>query len=188
MAPRFQTIVIDPPWPGPGEVPAFDSRAATDPIGLRLIPYATMTGVQVAALRIDQIASVSAQIFIWCTSRSVGDAFLLTQLWAFKFRGLFVWEKPLGLGRHVRAEAEFLLWAGRRGAPLVEPQNCPRQIQRWPKPRRHSEKPAEAYAMIRSLSRPPRLDVFARQRRPGFRAFGNQLDSASAEASGKSAG
>jgi N6-adenosine-specific RNA methylase IME4 len=172
---RYRTIVIDPPWPGPGEVPAFDARVS-GPMKLNLIPYSTMTGIQVAALNVPEIAADDGQLFIWATSRSVADAFLLAQLWAFKFRTLFIWEKPgLGLGRHARNQAEFLLWAGRRGAKLVEPKDCPHQIQRWPKPKRHSEKPAEAYELIRRLSDGPRLDIFARQRREGFEPWGNQV-------------
>lgn len=172
---RFKTIVIDPPWPGPGSVPAFDSTA-TGPMKLNLIPYATMTGIQCAALQIPDIADDDAQLFIWATSRSICDAFLLAQLWAFKYRALFVWrKKALGMGRHIRHQAEFLLWTARRGAPLVDPKQCPHQIQEWPKPRRHSEKPGEAYDLIRQLSCSPRIDIFARQDRPGFLAWGNEL-------------
>jgi N6-adenosine-specific RNA methylase IME4 len=171
----FRTIVIDPPWPGPGEVPAFDSQGSGE-MRLSLIPYATMTGIQVAALNVRELAADDAQLFIWATSRSLGDAMLLGQSWAFKFRGVFIWHKPgLGMGRHVRSQAEFLYWFGRRGAPLVEPKRCPRQIQTWPKPKRHSEKPPEAYQMIAELSPAPRLDIFARQHRPGFEAFGNEV-------------
>lgn len=173
---RYRTIVIDPPWPGPGACPAFQGNIGSKkPMKLSLIPYHTMSGIQVASLRIMDIAADDAQLFIWATSRSVGDAFLLAQTWAFSFRGLFIWKKPLGLGRHVRNEAEFLLWCGRKGAPLVEPKKCPRQIQHWPKPRRHSEKPAEAYDLISSLSEGPRIDIFARQQRPGFDSYGDQV-------------
>jgi len=166
---KYKTIVIDPPWPGPGSSPAFDAQAP-----LRLIPYHTLTGIQCAALRIAEIADDDAQLFIWATNRSVGDAFLLAQLWSFSYRGLFIWLKPLGLGRHMRSQAEFLLWAGRHGAPLVEPRKCPYQLCKWPKPKRHSEKPEEAYEMIKTLSPTPRLDVFARQHRDGFSAYGDE--------------
>lgn len=179
---KYRTIVIDPPWPGPGSAPAFDARVETGSrkMRLNLIPYSTMTGVQVASMQIPRVAADDAQLFIWCCNRSVCDAFLLGQLWAFKFRGLFVWKKPLGLGRHVRSECDFLAWFGRRGAPLVKPKDCPRQIHEWPRPKRHSEKPAEAYDLIRKLSAGPRLDIFARQARPGFTPWGNQAPEAAA--------
>lgn len=172
---RFKTIVIDPPWPGPGACPQFKQGKIGGKVDVSIIPYSTMTGVQCAALQIPDVATENSQLWIWATSRSMGDAFLLVQLWGFNYRGLFVWEKPsLGLGRHIRHQCEFLLWAGRPGARMVEPRNCPRQIQCWQKTRRHSEKPAAAYEMIRSLSDGPRIDIFARQSRPGFTAWGNQ--------------
>lgn len=168
---KFKTIVIDPPWPGPGEVPAFDNRN-----GLSVIPYATMTGIQCASLRVREMATEDAQLWLWTTSRNLGDAYLLMQAWAFKFRACFVWQKGvLGMGRHARSQCEFLLWGARKGARLVEPKECPTQIQTWKKPRNHSEKPAAAYEFIKSLSDAPRLDIFARQQRPGFKPWGNQV-------------
>lgn len=168
---KFRTIVIDPPWPGPGAVPAFDHKQK-----LSVIPYATMTGIQCATLRVAEMATDDAQLWIWATTRNLGDAFLLMQAWAFKYRACFVWHKGvLGMGRHARTQCEFLLWAARRGARQVEPRNCPPQVQTWKKPRAHSEKPAEAYEFIRELSDGPRLDIFARQTRPGFTPWGNQV-------------
>jgi N6-adenosine-specific RNA methylase IME4 len=167
---KFKTIVIDPPWPGPVGCPAFKSHGAAD----MLIPYTTQTGVQVATMRIPKIAAPGSQLWIWATSRSLGDASLLMQLWGYSYRALFVWKKRLGMGRHVRHECEFLLWGGVAGALLVKPKDCPRQVHEWPKPKRHSEKPAEAYEFIRFLSEGPRIDIFARQRRPGFTPWGNE--------------
>ncbi len=170
----YRTIVVDPPWPGPGE-----SWSPGHPHVV--IPYSTMTGIELSSLRIGEIADPKAQLFLWATSRTLGDAWLLMQCWRFQYRALFVWCKPgLGLGRHARHQCEFLLWGGRKGARLVEPVKCPRQVQYWPRPRRHSEKPPEAYAMIRRLSDAPRIDVFARQERPGFEPWGNQVPTCAA--------
>ena len=170
---KYKTIVIDPPWPGPGSCPKMYQRFPSNGV----IPYTTMTGIQVAALKIKELAEPDSQLWIWATSRNLGDATLLMQLWGFDYRALFVWVKTgggLGLGRHIRHQCEFLLWAARPGARLVDPRKCPRQIQEWPKPKRHSEKPAEAYALIAELSDGPRIDIFARQARPGFTPWGNE--------------
>ena len=166
------TIVIDPPWDGPWSTPTFEKGSKRG--GVVVLPYSTMSGIQVSALRVAQLASDRAQLFLWTTSRNLGDAYLLLQCWKFKYRGLFIWEKPLGLGRNVRHEAEFLLWGARTGARAPAPGKTPRQIYRWPKPKRHSEKPIEAYEFIRSLSDAPRLDIFSRQWRPGFKGWGDQ--------------
>lgn len=168
---KFKTIVVDPPWDGPGGCPRFEPGKAP-----AIIPYSCMSGIQIASLRVRELAAGGAQLFLWATSRNLGDAHLLVQDWGFDYRGMFVWLKPgLGLGRHVRNQCEFLLWGAMPGAPLIEPTRCPRQVQTWPNPRRHSEKPPEAYRLIAELSGAPRIDVFARQQRPGYRAWGNEV-------------
>ncbi len=138
-----------------------------------------MTGIQCAALRIDRIAEEDASLWLWSTARNVGDAMLLMQLWSFKYAGLFIWQKPPGLGPWIRHDSEFLLRGVRPGAEIKLP--APVQTHRWPRPPRHSEKPAEAYAMIAELCEGPRIDIFARQARPGFEAWGNQAPDAAAD-------
>lgn len=168
---RYKTVVIDPPWPGPGEI--YDPRAHVR----RPIPYSTMTGVQLAAIQVPKLVLPGAQLWLWVPSRHVGDAFLLLQLWGFRYRGLFVWLKPLGTGRSMRHQVEFLLWGVMKGSKLPRWKGVPVQVHRWKHPGRghHSEKPAEAYVMIRTLSEPKRVDLFARQRRPGFDAWGIEV-------------
>lgn len=174
MKKRWRTIVIDPPWPGPGSCPVF-AQGHSGPVPKSIVPYSCMTWIQCAALRIRELAAADAQLWLWTTSRNAGDAFLLAQLWGFQYRALFVWLKPtLGLGRHVRHQTEFLLWAARPGARRNPPKATPRQVHQWRWTRRHSEKPAEAYQMIAQLSDAPRLDIFARQKRPGFTPWGNE--------------
>jgi N6-adenosine-specific RNA methylase IME4 len=169
LAKHYKTIVIDPPWPGPGEARSMKG-AGTKPT---IIPYSTMTGVQCAALNLREIAADGATLWCWATSRSVGDAYLLLQLWGFRYGGLFIWQKPgPGLGAHIRHDSEFLLMGHTPGHKHTLP--APQQTHRWPKPKRHSEKPAEAYAMIREKTEGPRIDIFSRQTRPGFEAWGNQ--------------
>jgi len=170
-AKHYQTIVIDPPWPGPTE-----HRSAKGG-GVTLIPYQCMTGIQLAAMNIGDIATDDAQLWMWATSRHLGDAQLLMQLWAFSYAGLFIWKKPPGLGPWIRHDSEFLLRGVRRGAKIDLP--APAQTHEWPRPKRHSEKPPEAYVMIESKSPGPGIDIFARQPRPGFDAWGNQAPDSS---------
>jgi N6-adenosine-specific RNA methylase IME4 len=165
---KFKTIVIDPPWPGPGEHRSDKGGQKT------LVPYNTMTGIQIAALNLDAVATDDAQLWLWATSRSLADANLLLGLWGFSYAGLFIWKKPPSLGPWVRHDSEFILRGVRRLAKIKLP--APQQTHEWPRPKRHSEKPAEAYAMIASLCDGPRLDIFARQHRPGFEPWGNQVE------------
>ncbi len=172
-APRghYRSVVIDPPWPGPGASPSLRGGAKQ-----RLIPYSTMTGIQIASLPVGEIASPDAKLFIWATSRSVGDAFLLCQSWGFGYAGLLVWKKPPGLGMHVRHECEFVVMGRRQGAYQQAPRDTPRQVHEWPRGA-HSEKPEEAYALFRKISVGPRIDIFNRRPIPGFDRFGNEAES-----------
>lgn len=162
---RYKTIVIDPPWDGPSatwtpsKAGTVQRRYSERHDNHCLIPYQTMNGVQLAALRVPELAAESAQL-------TAGSSSGLSRL---------VW------GGTCRHQAEFLLWSARPGAKLVSPVKCPKQLQDWPtwlqdgKRLRHSEKPAAAYEFIRGLSEAPRIDLFARQRRPGFRNWGNEV-------------
>ena len=163
---KYKTIVIDPPWPGPGE--ARSLKGGTNVV----IPYQTMTGIQVAALRIRDLADAGANLWLWATSRSLGDASLLMELWGFRYAGLHIWQKPPGLGCWMRHDSEFLLRGTTPGEPIKLP--APAQTHHWKRPKAHSEKPAEAYAMIADLCPGPRIDIFARQARPGFTPWGNE--------------
>lgn len=167
LKPRhYKTIVIDPPWPGPGE-----HRSAKGG-GVSIIPYSTMTGIQLASMPIRDIATDDAQLWLWICSRQLADGGLLMQQWGFRYAGLFIWKKRPNLGPWIRHDSEFLMRGSLPGAEIVLP--APVQTHEWPRPKRHSEKPAEAYRMIEQLSPGPRIDMFARQVRPGFDAWGNE--------------
>lgn len=163
---HYKTIVIDPPWPGPGEHRSMKGG------GVTLIPYQTMTGIQLAAMQIADIVADGGQLWMWTTSRNFVDAGLLLQLWGFRYAGMFIWKKPPNLGPWIRHDSEFLMRGTLPGAEIILP--APVQTHEWPRPKRHSEKPPEAYRMIEEFSPGPRIDIFARQPRPGFDAWGNQ--------------
>ena len=99
-AKHYRTIAIDPPWPGPGEHRSIKGG------GVTIIPYSTMTGIQLAAMRIMDIATDDAQLWMWTTSRNFVDAGLLMQLWGFRYAGLFIWKKQPNLGPRIRHHTE----------------------------------------------------------------------------------
>ena len=74
----------------------------------------------------------------------------------------------------MRCDAEILLFCV-RGMPLM-PRHKPRQTIYAPRGR-HSAKPACVYADIERMSPGPRLEMFARARREGWAAWGNEVES-----------
>jgi N6-adenosine-specific RNA methylase IME4 len=153
--------------------------------------YATMSFEQLAALPVSELASPEGcHLFLWTSGPFLPQALELIKVWKFRFSSrAFTWIKtkrswdprdPLtesdfhvGLGLTVRHQTEIVLLA-RRG-------NCRRQRKDVREliiaPRReHSRKPAEFYSRVERYCAGPYVDLFAREQRPGWDAWGDEVD------------
>jgi len=173
---RFKTVVIDPPWP-----------VRSNQV---VLPYSTMTITQIADLPIAQLTEKNSTIFLWVTNSMMEEGFGLLRLWKFQWAQTITWCKSYGLGRPPYSATEHMLMAykGQPGRPHMSDEYTslpdgslwltdPRPLnwfstQHKPK---HSAKPDDAYKLIESISSGPYLDMFARQHREGWTAWGNQL-------------
>ena len=173
----YQVIYADPPWhfrvrSGKGE-----SRSANR-------HYPVMSLHDIAALPISEIAAKNSVLFIWAIDPMLDVVFDVIKAWDFRFKTVgFYWVKQnvkspgffTGLGYYTRANPEQCLLAT-RGAGLKRiDRSVPRLIVA---PRgRHSEKPIEAHHRIERLfGNVSRVELFARYRRFGWDAFGNQVE------------
>ena len=77
-----------------------------------------------------------------------------------------------GLGHTTRKNAEFCLLA-RRGRPQRLTADV-REVVLEPV-REHSRKPTEVYRRIERFCPGPRIDLFARERRPGWTSWGDEI-------------
>lgn len=97
------------------------------------------------------------------------------EAWGFTYRSILTWVKPVfGLGTFLRTASEHLLLGTRGKAPILFRSQpswlfAPRQ--------EHSHKPEEQYAVIERCSPGPYLELFARRKRPGWDAWGNEVES-----------
>lgn len=148
----------------------------------------------IAGLPVQALANDDAHLFLWTTGPFLRRAFDVIDAWGFKYSGIaFTWIKlrrshnplqmralPLadydlhvGLGLTTRKNAEFCLLA-RRGNARREAKDV-REVILSPV-REHSRKPDEAYARVERYCAGPYLDLFARERRPGWDAWGNETE------------
>ena len=191
---RYKTILADPPWPEHG---GGKSKRGADR------HYPVMTVRQIAALPVGEIADpAGCHLWLWATSNYLADAIDCGRAWGFRFIGCRPWAKAdravavglwedehpaappsrrevvlpqrAGLGQYMRCDAEFLLLFA-SGQAMV-PAFKPRQTIYAPRGR-HSAKPACVYADIERMSPGPRLEMFARARREGWAAWGNEVQS-----------
>lgn len=197
---RYGCVLADPPWmhtsirAGHGNGLAADQYAcmSTDDI-CRLDPW------------VASVTEPRCVLFLWATSAMLPDALRVMAAWGFAYRTVaFTWVKlqpsPLkgaalrqamdagraiipyhgspyllafGNGRYTRAGAEFCL-LGTRGEAAVDSRG-ERQVIVAPR-REHSRKPDEQYTRIEALyPTRRRLEMFARRRRTGWAAWGNEI-------------
>jgi N6-adenosine-specific RNA methylase IME4 len=76
------------------------------------------------------------------------------------------------MGYWLRGYTEHLLIGIRGNVPAFRNQH-PNII--YAERGRHSAKPDASYALIETLSQEPRLELFARRKRPGWHTWGNEV-------------
>ena len=136
------------------------------------------------ALPVANIAAKDCALFLWATYPNLREAFAVIDAWGFEYKTVaFTWVKRnkkspgffVGLGYWTRANAEICLLAT-RGSPKRISKSV-RQIIDTPI-ERHSKKPDEARDRIAELMGDvPRIELFAREKAPGWDVFGNEVQS-----------
>jgi N6-adenosine-specific RNA methylase IME4 len=184
---KFAVIVADPPWMYQKNVSAqYEGSRA---IGVAEGVYPTMTTEDIAALPVADLADDDAHLFMWTTNpKMFGGRFSgmtaeqIVAAWGFEYRTILTWVKttnagvPLvgGMGHYFRGATEHVIYATRGKAKIPVDRREPNFIFA---PRRgHSQKPPEFMAMVERVCDGPYLELFARRARPGWSAFGNEVE------------
>jgi N6-adenosine-specific RNA methylase IME4 len=146
--------------------------------------YPTMTLEQLCQLRVDgrpvsDLFAPSAAVFITLPQTLMLKADALFHAWGFKYVAGSVWDKgSIGAASYFRYQHELLLLGirGEMPPPLLDAR--PPSVFRAPRGR-HSEKPEIIYQMIeRMYPDLPKIELFARSKRPGWDPWGNEAPGA----------
>ncbi len=81
----------------------------------------------------------------------------------------------IGLGQYLRHAHELCL-LGTRGQAMVPPPPSRLPSVIFEERTEHSRKPDAAFKIFEAVSPGPRIELFARTRRPGWDAWGNEVD------------
>jgi N6-adenosine-specific RNA methylase IME4 len=140
-------------------------------------------------LPVRKIAGPNCFVFSWVPLRSVYLVVPLFESWGVTFSGSGLeWVKTLrtkpgfwSAGGYTTRKNIEVAWLGRIGKPQRANKDVPALIVA--PHREHSRKPDEQYERIERLVGPGKVlvELFARQRRPGWHCFGNQLDQFNAD-------
>lgn len=189
----YRAICADPPW-------HFRARTALQTSNWTSRRdaekhYPVMGIDDIAALPVGDLAARDAHLFLWITGPILveGKHLPILKAWGFRPSAIaFTWIKlkrsfnanqlrvlptaeadlHVGLGLTTRKNAEFCLLARRGNAKRISKKV--REVILAPV-REHSRKPDEAYARIQEYCAGPYLELFARQDRPGWDSWGNEV-------------
>lgn len=172
----YRVILADPPSSYENWSEAGEQRNATS-------HYDCLSIADLKALPVGHLAQPDAVLFCWATYPTLPQALDVIRAWGFTYATVaFTWAKRtrldtgwhMGLGYYTRANAEICILAtvGRPGLPKVRDV---RQLLVEPL-RQHSRKPDRVHADIERMFDGPYVELFARQRRAGWDAWGNDVD------------
>ena len=160
---KYRTILADPPWDIQQKGHLGAGRH-----------YPLMTLEQIKNLPVGDLAVDEAHLWLWSTNAALEEAYSVVRAWGFEPRSILTWLKPyLGLGNYLRNCTEPLIFATKGKAPITF-----RSQPNWLFAARqeHSHKPEEVYEIIQRCSQGPFVELFARRKRAGWDALGNEVE------------
>jgi N6-adenosine-specific RNA methylase IME4 len=166
----FTTILMDPPWneQGGGKI----KRGADRHYPLLKTPQI----LEVVQGCPHWSPADDAHLYVWVTNNYLRDGLWLMERLGFRYVTNVVWVKDRpGLGQYFRGQHELCLF-GVRGSGYAAKTATRSLTSALRAPRgRHSAKPPSFYELVEARSRGPYLEIFARNERPGWTSWGNEL-------------
>jgi len=170
---KYSVIYADPPW-------TFQNKYTVEK---RPFNYNTMTLQQIKNLSVTSICKEDALLFIWTTDAHIPSCLEIINAWGFNYSTIaFVWHKLTKAGKeHVvfgrwNLKSCELCLLGTKGHPsYLRLFGDVRQFIEAPI-RRHSQKPNEIADRISYMTGyVPRIELFARDKKPGWDVWGNEI-------------
>lgn len=167
----FDLIMADPPW-------RFELYSAEGEEKSAQAHYDCMSLDEIARLPVSGLAAPDCLLWLWATAPMLGQQMALIERWGFEFKTSGVWVKTtvnakiaFGTGYLLRNAHEPFLIAT-RGSPKTS--RSVRSVVMG-QVREHSRKPDEAFRAAEALMPgASRIELFSRQHRPGWEAWGNE--------------
>ena len=169
----YSIILADPPW----SFDAGGNRHARH-------KYQVMSTDAIKALPVGQLAARNAGLILWALDPMLDVAIDVGRHWGFEFvtvhrywaktlrSGKPGWHMGTGYGTRANPETALLFKTGSLGIP------ADRSVRRLliSPVREHSRKPDEIKPDIERMYPGPYCELFARERRPGWDSWGNDVD------------
>jgi N6-adenosine-specific RNA methylase IME4 len=172
---KYKLIYADPPWRFVTYSEEGEQKSATQ-------HYDCMNIEDIYSLPVNDIADENCILLMWAVDPMLPEALKTIKRWGFTYKTIgFTWAKEnkkslgffMGLGYWTRSNPEMCLLAT-KGKPKRLDRGV-RQLVVSPV-REHSRKPEQMYSHIEKLAEGPYVELFARNKRPGWDSWGNQTE------------
>lgn len=167
----YHTIYADPPWNehGGGKY----KRGADN-------HYPLMKTKDIKELPVpDLVSPDGCHIYLWVTNNFLQDGLECLKYWGFEYVTTITWLKDkIGLGQYYRGLTEHCLFGRTKIKLPFKTENgkrCQGVTGFTESKREHNKKPDKMRKMIEEVSYGPRIELFARERFPGWDAWGNEV-------------
>lgn len=192
MGKKYNVIYADPAWeqkagrPLSGGYKKKDGVQVFNPKSNKSVdlPYNTMKFEDIVNLPVGSLTDDDCHLYLWVTNKYLMKAEQVIKAWGFKYSTTLVWaKKPIGsgMGGTFKVSTEFLIFAtkGKVNNLVKEKINGT-----WFEEKRqyvngypcHSKKPDFFYELIEKVSRGSKLELFSRNNREGWDAWGDEVE------------
>ena len=169
---KYSIVYADPPW-------KYKENWGN---GSNEHTYPTMSFEDICGLPVGSITTSNAHLYLWVTNPFMNEGLQLVEKWGFKYKTIITWVKTygdgitpiMGMGYYFRSCTEHIIFAV-KGKMRTRNKNT-KNIFMDINPKLHSQKPQSTRDMIvRCSGDLPRIELFARQRVPGWDCWGNEV-------------
>ncbi len=185
MTIKYQVILADPPWWYNNRKTGGERKNKTKFGGGARKHYPLMKDEELLAMasQVEAIADKNCIFFLWCTGPRLDFAITLLQHWGFRYCTIgFTWiklnktgTKPIyGPGYYTASNTELVL-IGIKGSMRPTKKMLPSVIHH--SRMKHSKKPDLSEALTLMYPNTRKVELFAREKRPGWDAWGNEIES-----------
>ena len=172
----YNIVYADPPWQYRDSCNAGNRGAC--------YKYDVMSLADICALDVASLAARDCLLAMWWVNPMPDDALAVVRAWGFELKTMagFTWVKTTkhgkwhwGMGHRTRANTECCLLAT-KGRPRVIDHGVHQLVVAMK--REHSQKPDEVPdRLVQLMGDVPRIELFARTKRRGWHAWGNEVES-----------
>jgi N6-adenosine-specific RNA methylase IME4 len=123
---------------------------------------------------VPSLLAADAVVWLWTTNAFLEQAYPVARAWGLEVRTILTWAKDrVGTSAWLRGQTEPCLLCTRGEPALTLTTQSTLLLGRA---RQHSRKPEEFFTLVDSLCPGRKLELFARERRAGWEAWGAEPD------------